>query len=67
MQDSTISKTRNKVFPRPRPELVIEKVTKYRSAFDPYRHGDQSSGLGSNARQVPMSLPRIKWLERPDV
>jgi hypothetical protein len=68
MQDSEVTQTRGKLFPRPRPELVIEKVTQMKASYDPYRNGcTKLNGQSAGARMVPVSLPRVKWLERPDV
>lgn len=71
MKDSEISKNLNKQFPLPLHDLKIEAVTRMVRAKDPYRTSDHfREGEGeyvSSARMVPMSLPRIHWLERADV
>lgn len=63
-KDSEVSQTRGKVFPRQRPPLVIEKVTKTITDREIPSH---SSSAFKNARIIPLSLPRVKWLERPDI
>lgn len=65
MKDSEVTKTRQKVLPRERPPLVIEKVTKDVPRIDPFRSYSKSDGAGVYVNRV--SLPRVKWLERPDV
>jgi hypothetical protein len=68
MKDSEVTKARGKelkTLPHELDEIVIEKVTRF------YRVGSSSSVLLDNddahARKIPLSLPRVKWLERPDV
>jgi hypothetical protein len=63
MKDSEISNKKGKVFPKPQP-LVIEKVSTILVKQCESRSG-QIHGHGM--RQVIMSLPRVRWLERPDV
>lgn len=69
MKDSEISKNLNKQFPLPLYDLKIEAKTKMVRARDPYRtcetyrEGEQVP----KARMIPISLPRIHWLERADV
>lgn len=63
-KDSEVSKTRNKVFPRERPPLVIEKVTK----LVPVNDGPSRSSTSTKTIHVmELSLPRVKWLERPEI
>lgn len=63
-KDSEVSQTRRKVFPRERPPLVIEKITKTITVAEAASY---SSASQKTARQTELSLPRVKWLERPDV
>ena len=63
MKDSEVSANKKKIFPKPEP-LVIEKTSRILTKQCESRSG-QIHGHGM--RQVLMSLPRVKWLERPDV
>lgn len=63
MKDSEISIKKGKIFPKPQP-LVIEKVSRVLVKQCESRSG-QIHGHGM--RQVLLSLPRVRWLERPDV
>lgn len=63
-KDSEVSQTRQKVFPRERPPLVIEKVTKLVPVGD---GGSRSSSSQKTTHLMPLSLPRVKWLERPEI
>lgn len=63
MKDSEVSNKKGKVFPKPQP-LIIEKVSTILVKQCESRSG-QIHGHGM--RQVVMSLPRVRWLERPDV
>lgn len=47
-------------------EMSIEPVTRYRCAAEGYT-SNAPKNYGGNARLVPISLPRIRWLERPVV
>ncbi len=63
-KDSEVSKTRRKVFPRERPPLVIEKVTR----MVPVGEGPSRSSTSQKTTHfMPLSLPRVKWLERPEI
>ncbi len=46
--------------------LVVEAVTRLRAASDPYTSAEPRVN-GGGARLVPISLPRVRWLERPEV
>lgn len=61
MKDSEVSRKRNKVFPRERPPLIIEKTSRVVPAAD---MNSQNSTMGQ--RLTLMSLPRVKWLEREE-
>ena len=61
MTDKQVSQTLKKVFPRERPPLVIEKISKTQRYVGGWSHTDNGQ------RDIIMSLPRVKWLERPDV
>jgi len=63
-KDSEVSQIRRKVFPRERPPLVIEKITKTVSVVEGPSY---SSASQKTARQTELSLPRVKWLERPEI
>lgn len=63
MKDSEITAKKGKVFPKPQP-LIIEKTSTVILKQCESRSG-QIRGHGM--RQVIMSLPRVRWLERPDV
>lgn len=62
-KDSEVSKTRGKVFPRERPPLVIETVSKE----VPVAGASNSTSGSETVRHMLITLPRVKWLERPDV
>lgn len=47
-------------------DLQIEAVTKMRSAADPYTSSEPKTH-GGGARLVRISLPRVRWLERPEI
>lgn len=49
-----------------REDLKIEVVTQYRAAADPYTSSIPKSN-GGGARLVPISLPKVKWLDRPEI
>lgn len=71
MKDADVSKKLNKSFPSPIYKMKIEAVTRMVCARDPYRtaahYRDDGSGYSSNTRMIPMSLPRVRWLDRSDV
>jgi hypothetical protein len=71
MKDSDVSKNLNKSFSLPLYDLKIEAVTKMVRARDPYRTSDHfregQADYVSNVRMIPMSLPRVRWLDRADV
>ena len=61
MSDAAVSAHRGKVFPRFRPDFVIEKVTRD-ITVNPY--GDEKRfGEGGPSRKIPLSLPRSRFLE----
>lgn len=47
-------------------DLQIEAVTKMRSAADPFTSSAPKTH-GGGARLVRISLPRVRWLERPEI
>lgn len=70
MKDSEVSKKLNKEFPLPIYEMKIEAVTRMVRARDPYRtcehYRDGGGGYNSNVRMIPLSLPRVRWLDREE-
>lgn len=46
-------------------DLGIEPVTQYRAAAEPYSSNVPKCN-GGGARLIPISLPRVRWLERPE-
>lgn len=59
MKDKQVSEKRGKKFPPNRRRLVIETVTKVVSTSHPSR----SNEFG----QIAVSLPRVRFLERPEL
>ncbi len=57
MKDKQVSRAREKTFPPPRNQLVIETVTKVVSSAHPSRSNE--------VNQIAVSLPRVRFLERP--
>jgi hypothetical protein len=47
-------------------DLGIEAVTQFRAASDPFTSREPRCN-GGNARLIPISLPRVRWLDRPVV
>lgn len=47
-------------------ELNIEAVTQYKPAADPYTSAIAKT-FGGGARLIPISLAKVRWLDRPEV
>lgn len=45
-------------------EMGIESVTKFRTMADPFTSREPRN-FGGNARLIPISLSRVRWLDRP--
>lgn len=69
MNDADVSKNLNKTFPRKRQPLEIEAVTRVVPARDPWRTAQNFRGdnEGHGLRMIPMSLPRVRWLDREEI
>ena len=66
MKDSEVTQFRKKLIPHSsKHDLVIEAVTVEKPRVDPFRSFSKSEGAGVYAQKI--SLPRVKWMERPDV
>lgn len=47
-------------------ELKIETISTYKPAADAYT-SSTAKNYGGGARLVLISIPRVKWLERPEI
>jgi len=66
MKDSEVSTNLKKSFPRERPAFVIEKTSRIIKRQCESRTGCANPSE-NGVRKILLSLPRVKWLERPDV
>lgn len=61
MKDSEVSKAKKKSFPHSsQPPLIIEVIVREVPAISQSRSGEL-------IRTIPVSLPRVKFLERPEI
>jgi hypothetical protein len=65
MKNSEVSKNLGKKFPNGYANIRIEKITKIIKDNSKGTAYMEKSNPGMVSREVEISLPRIKWLERP--